>query len=917
MSRENEIPSKNRLFLIDGTALIYRSYFAFRSNPLTDSSGRNISAVYGFFNTLFSIIEREKPEYLVIAFDTKAPTFRHKVYAEYKATRQKMPEDLTEQLPILRDALEASSIALMEMEGFEADDLIGTAAKIAEREGFEIMIVTGDKDFFQLVSEKVRIYNLRKSTSDPEIMGASEVEEKFGVPPDKVIEVLGLMGDSSDNIPGVKGIGPKKAVNLVKGFNSIDSVYSHLDEVHPSDRKILRGSEEAALFSRKLVIIKTDCPISADFKAWRMSLNNDSLREKFTELEFFSLLKYLKAPEIPPEELKRDYHTIDTLEKLAELLSKLQNAEIFAFDTETTSESPMNAELVGLSFSLIESEAYYIPCNGFNLPHKTEIPRFFQWFGEGAAPAASFILSQLQPILEDSKIPKSAQNAKYDMLVLKNYGIEVKGLTFDTMIAHYLIDPGARLHGLDALSMKYLHLTKIPTKELIGSGAKQITMDKVPIEKVAEYACEDADCAFRLMKILKTSLETENLQRLFSEVEIPLIPVLLTLERNGVALDVRLLGEMSVELEQRLKEMEDDIHRLAGTEFNINSPKQLAHILFEKLNLPVIRKTKTGLSTDESVLKKLSAQDPLPAEILRYRSLAKLKNTYTDALPQLINPRTGRVHTSYNQTVTATGRLSSSDPNLQNIPVRTDTGGRIRAAFIPEKPGWKILSADYSQIELRVLAHLSEDARLIESFINGEDIHRRTASLVFNSPLELVTPDMRRAAKEVNFGVIYGMRDFGLSERLGIPRKRAKEFIESYFASYPQVFQFIERTIESTRQTGCAETILGRKRRLPEINSKNHNIRSNAERIAVNTPIQGSAADMIKLAMIKIHQRMKSEGVKSMMIMQVHDELVFEVPPDEMELMEKLVVVEMEGAMRLSVPVKVDASFGDNWVEAH
>ncbi|NQS98497.1 MAG: DNA polymerase I [candidate division Zixibacteria bacterium] len=917
MSSEEGNTSGSRLFLIDGTALVYRSYFAFQSSLLTDSSGRNISAVYGFFNTLFSIIEREKPEHLVIAFDTKAPTFRHQVYPDYKATRQKMPEDLSEQLPILRDALETSGIALMEKEGFEADDLIGTAAKIAENAGLDVIIVTGDKDFFQLVSDKVKVYNLRTSTSDPEILGASEVVEKFGVPPEKVIEVLGLMGDSSDNIPGVRGIGPKTAVRLVNDFGSISSVYSHLDEVKASDRKKLEGNEDTALFSRQLVIIKTDCPVSADLEAWRMRLNDDSLREKFTELEFSSLLKYLKESEAAPEELKREYYIIDTPEKLADLLRKLQKAEIFAFDTETTSESPMNAELVGLSFSFTEGEAYYIPCNGFRLPPGAEIPRTFKWFGEEVNPTTAYILSSLQPILEDSAIPKLAQNAKYDMLVLKNYGIEVQGLTFDTMVAHYLLDPGARGHGLDALSMKYLRLKKIPTSDLIGSGAKQITMDIVPIEKVTEYACEDADCAYRLMNMLKANLEEENLQWLFSEVEIPLIPVLLTLERNGVALDTRLLGEMSGELEQLLREIEGDIHRLAGREFNINSPKQLGYILFEELNLPVIRKTKTGYSTDESVLKKLSAQDPLPAEILRYRSLAKLKNTYTDALPQLINPRTGRVHTSYNQTVTATGRLSSSDPNLQNIPVRTGIGGRIRAAFIPEKPGWKILSADYSQIELRVLAHLSEDLQLIESFRDDEDIHRRTGSMIFNSPLELVTPEMRRAAKEVNFGVIYGMRDFGLSERLGIPRKRAREFIESYFSSYPQVFQFVEMTIETVRNTGYTETIFGRKRRLPEINSKNHNIRSNAERIAVNTPIQGSAADMIKLAMIRIHRRMKSEKVESLMIMQVHDELVFEVPEGEVELMVKLVVEEMESAMPLSVPIRVDVSYGENWLEAH
>jgi DNA polymerase-1 len=578
----------------------------------------------------------------------------------------------------------------------------------------------------------------------------------------------------------------------------------------------------------------------------------------------------------------------------------------------------MRAELVGFSFSWEAGKAYYIPCNRFKLPDdELTFLQDYSWFGKEVSKSLQYILTQLQPLLEDSSLQKITQNGKYDMLVLRNYGIEVGGMVFDTMIAHYLLDPGARGHNLDDLALKYLKIEKIPTSDLIGSGAKQITMDQAPVERVADYACEDADCTYQLASILAPELEREGLDRLFHEVEIPLVEVLLTLERNGVALDQKLLADISADLGGQLLEIQKNIYHLAGAEFNLDSPKQLAHILFEKLNLPVQRKSKTGYSTDEGVLQKLAELDPVPKEILKYRTLAKLKNTYAEALPRLINPYTGRLHTSYNQTVAATGRLSSSDPNLQNIPVRTEMGGRIREAFVPGNAGWKLMSADYSQIELRILAHFTGDAGLLEAFRLGQDIHRQTASLIFNCPPELVTQEMRRAAKEVNFGVIYGMREFGLSERLGIPHKRAKEFIDNYFQSYPAVENFIQTTIEKAHTEGYVNTILGRKRPLPELKSPNHNLRQNAERMAVNTPIQGSAADMIKLAMIKLYGRMKQERVKSLMIMQVHDELVFEVPEEEMDLIKDMVIEEMENALSLSVPIKVDASFGENWLQAH
>ena len=908
--------SKGRLFLIDGTALAYRSHFAFQQRPLTDKQGRNISALFGFFSTLFAVTEREKPEMMAIAFDTKAPTFRHDVFPEYKATRQKMPEDMAEQLPILRQMVIDSGITMLEEEGLEADDLIGSAAKEAERAGYEVFMVTGDKDFYQLVSDKVKFYNLKKGAANPEVFGPEEVKEKFGVPPEQVIEVLGLMGDSSDNIPGVKGVGPKTAVNLITEYGSIKGVYEHVDEVKGAVQGKLRDNQESAFFSRELVTIKSDCETGFDGDKWKLEINDDGLRKYFEEFEFFHLMNHLGESEAELDQHELDYITVDSAEKLDELLKMLGEAEEFAFDTETTSEDPMKAQLVGLSFAAEEYSAYYVPSNQFDLQGRTAAVRF-QWFGEDAGEATSYILGRLRSVLEDADKPKTAQNAKYDMTVLKNYGVEVKGVNFDTMLAHYLADPAGRGHGLDAMSLKYLRVKKVPTSDLIGSGSKQITMDLVEVDKVAYYACEDADCTFRLKSILEKEVEEAGAGKLLAEIEVPLIGVLMMMEMNGVALDVKLLNNMSEDIAGELAEIEKEIYRLAGEEFNIASPKQLQVILFDKLGLQPVRKTKTGYSTDENVLQKLAGQDPLPAEILKYRGLAKLKSTYTDALPKMVNPHTGRVHTSYNQTVAATGRLSSTDPNLQNIPVRTDTGGEIRRAFVPMKPGWKLLSADYSQIELRVLAHLSKDPGFIEAFARGEDIHRKTAALVFNSPPELVDDDMRRSAKEVNFGVIYGMREFGLSERLGIPRKRAKEFIESYFKSYPKILEFVENTINFVKEKGYAETMMGRRRPLPEINSKNFNVRSNAERIAVNAPIQGSAADMIKVAMIRVHERMMKEKVRSMMIMQVHDELVFEVPEDEFEVMEKLVVEEMENAMPLEVPVKVEANYGEDWLEAH
>ncbi len=901
-----------KLFLIDGSALAYRSYFAFIQNPLINSRGENTSAIYGFIRTLFKIFDEEKPDYIAVVFDTSEPTFRHKAYKAYKATREKMPDEMSEQLPILRQVIEALRIPIIEVPGYEADDILATLALKAKERGLQVFLVTSDKDLMQLVDSDIKIYNLRRRIDEAEILGPPEVEEKMGVPPEQIRDFLALVGDSSDNIPGVPKVGKKTAQSLLREYRSLDNLLDHLDEVTSNSvRESLRQNTEQARVSQQLVTLDTNVPIDLDLDQLRLKEpDQQKTLELFTRLEFASLMDRIAG------ETKIDtthYHTVRDEPQLRALVDKLKQAGHFTFDLETTSQNPMMAEIVGFSFSCKEGEAFYVPVSA---------PP------EGADPYAHLTMQPKQggeidlrealgPILTDESLAKNAQNAKYDILVLSQYGIRVRGLRFDTMLASYLLNPTGRQHNLDLLALEHLNIKKIPTSELIGKGKKQISMRDVPLNLVARYACEDADVTERLRRLFEPRLKEAGLWELFQEVEIPLIPVLVHMEETGVALDRPYLEAMSRDMEQQLRALEETIYEMAGERFNINSTQQLARILFEKLKLPTGRRTKTGYSTDAAVLEKLAKDYELPRKLLEYREISKLKSTYVDALPRLINPRTGRVHTSYNQTVAATGRLSSSDPNLQNIPIRTEIGRQIRRAFIPGKPGWKILDADYSQIELRIMAHLSKDENLIRAFQNGEDVHRATAANVFGVPPEAVTPELRRRAKEINFGIMYGMGVYGLAQRLEITPEEAQTIIQEYFVKYPGVNDFIIRTLNEARQKGYVTTLLNRRRYLPEILSENRRVREFAERTAINTPIQGTAADMIKVAMIRIDRRLQEEKLQSKMIMQVHDELVFEAPEEELETLRALVAYEMANALKLDVPIKVDIGIGNNWLEAH
>ena len=904
---------KQKLFLIDGSALAYRSYFAFIQNPLVNSRGENTSAIFGFVRTLFKILDEEKPDYLGIVFDTSEPTFRHQTYKAYKATREKMPDEMSDQLPLLRQVIEALRIPMIEVPGYEADDILATLARQAKHQGLEVYLVTSDKDLMQIVDSDIKIYNLRRRIDESEILGPAEVENRMGVPPAKIVDFLALVGDSSDNIPGVPKIGQKTAAQLLKRFENLETILDRVDELDkPSIRDSLKEHVEQARISQKLVTLDLRAPVELNLDQLRLQEpDKEKVIALFKRLEFNSLLDRFTGDSAIDE---TRYHIVRTKEALELLVRQLQNAGRFTFDLETTSQVPMLAEIVGFSFCFKSGEAYYVPVAA---PEKGCDPYSNLYLDVKNGQPAVDLKTQLGPVLQDASYGKNGQNAKYDILVLSQYGIEVKGLYFDTMLASYLLNPTGRQHNLDLLAMEHLNIKKIPTSELIGSGKKQISMRQVPVELVARYACEDADVTERLRVLFEPRLKEAGLWDLFQQVEIPLVSVLAEMERHGVALDRPYLDEMSRRMNEQLSALEEEIFSMAGERFNINSTQQLAKILFEKLQLPVIRRTKTGYSTDAAVLEKLAKEHELPKKLLEYREISKLKSTYVDALPKLINPRTGRVHTSYNQTVAATGRLSSSDPNLQNIPIRTEIGRQIRRAFIPGEPGWKILDADYSQIELRIMAHLSKDPNLIQAFQKGEDIHRSTASAVFGVKPEEVTPELRRRAKEINFGIMYGMGVYGLAQRLEITPEEAQSMIQEYFIKYPGVNDFIIRTLTEARQKGYVTTLLNRRRFLPEILSENRRAREFAERTAINTPIQGTAADMIKVAMIRISQRLKQERLRSRMIMQVHDELVFEVPEDEIPQMKELVQHEMANALKLDVPIQVDIGVGNNWLEAH
>ncbi|HPV42026.1 MAG TPA: DNA polymerase I [Spirochaetota bacterium] len=906
---------KKRLFIIDGHALCYRAYYAFIRNPLVNSDGQNTSAIFGFARMLLRLIADQKPDYLVVAFDPPKKSFRFAMYPEYKANREKMPDDLRSQIEEIKKMIETLGIPRIEEADFEADDVLGTMAKKYASGDVEVMLVTGDKDAYQLVGEGVRIYANKKGISEYEVYGPKEVEEMLGVRPDQVIDYMALVGDTSDNVPGVKGIGEKTAQKLIAEFGSLDGLYERIDEVKGKQKDTLVREKEMAYLSRDLVTVRTDLPIHHSLSEFSFTgISRDAAVPYFTRLEMASVIKDFfgadAAAETPGAKEKktedkgrRKYRIIRTEAELEEMTGLIRKAGEVSLDTETTSLSPVEAELVGMSFSIKEGEGWYLPLLSRGM-----------FSEEYLDPALS--LSRLKPLLTDPKVRKIGQNIKYDLLVLLNYGIELAGVAFDTMVASYLLSPNDRRHNMDDLAEKYLNYKTITFKELVGTGKSAIPVEEVPLDKISEYAIEDADITYRLYNIFRRKIDDEDLLKLFNEIEMPLVPVLADMERAGVKIDTAYFKKLEVKNRELLKQVEEKIYADAGQAFNINSTRELSRVLFDTLKLKPQRKTKTGLSTDIRVLESLQGSHPIIDNLISYRSLSKLKNTYIDALPKLVSPKTGRIHTSYNQTVVATGRLSSSDPNLQNIPVRDEMGKSIRRGFVPEK-GHVLLSADYSQIELRVAAHLSGDANMIRAFNDGIDIHAMTASSVFGVPMDGVTPDMRRQAKVINFATIYGVSPFGLSQQAEIGVKEAAEFIRIYFETYPGFKKFIDETIEFARANGYVKTLLGRKRGIDEIDSDTSFRREGAERVAINTPIQGTSADMIKIAMINISDDIKRKNMKTRMIMQVHDELVFEVPEEELDQAKTMVVDRMEHALDLAVPVKVDVGVGKNWEEAH
>ncbi len=895
--------SDKTIYLIDGSAYIYRAYHAVRG--LSNSRGLPTNATFGFTRMLIKLVKDRAPEYMVIFFDVKGPTFRHKIYEDYKANRPPMPEDLVLQIPYIKDITRGFNIPVMELEGFEADDLIGTAAQKAENKGFKVVMVTGDKDFVQLVTDRSIIWDpMKEKTTD-----ADAVRKEFDLEPLQMIDVMGLSGDKADNIPGVPGIGPKTAISLIKSFDSMDRLYEQVDTITKKKQyeKLVEFKDQAFL-SKDLVTIDRNVPLKfvpEDYKY--RSPDNEILAKLFKELEFRRLQQdFPKKTDLS----NKNYHAIYTEDELSQLIERLEASDIFALDTETTSKDAMHADLVGVSFSIKPDEAYYIPC-GHNYP------------GAPEQLDKAYILGQLKQILEDPEIKKIGQNIKYDWIVLARHGVDLAGVVFDTMLASYLLNPSKRTHSLDQIALDFLDHKTISYADVIKNvkdaknGGKN-GFASVPLEQGAPYACEDADITLMAWEVLKKEIELAGLNKLMDEVEMPLVPVLKEMEMQGICVDTGRLKSLSTSFAGRLTLLEQDIFSAAGEEFNINSSQQLGSILFEKLNLPVQKKTKkkTGYSTDVDVLTKLAPKHELPDLVLKYRTLAKLKSTYTDSLLALIHPETGRVHTSFNQTVTATGRLSSSRPNLQNIPVRGDEGVEIRKTFIP-RPGWMLVAADYSQIELRILAHYSDDNILIKAFLDEEDIHTRTAAEVFQVFPSFITPDLRRQAKTINFGIVYGMSPYGLSKELNISRKMAKQYIDSYFARYKGVKRFINETIEAAGRTKTTSTLLGRVRLLPDIDSPKKTLREYAERTAINTPIQGTAADLIKIAMINVNQAFKDKGLKAGMLLSVHDEILFETPPEELDASGELVKEIMEHVMDLKVPLKVNLDAGKNWAEAH
>ena len=920
----------DKLFLLDAYALIYRSYYAFIKNPRINSKGLNTSAIVGFVNTLQEVLTKEQPTHIGVAFDPHGPTFRSEAYPDYKAQREATPEDIRKAVPIIKDLLQAWNIPILQVDGFEADDVIGTLATKAGTLGIDTYMLTPDKDYGQLVTDHVYIFRPRHG-GGYETMGIEEVKQKYGIPSTAaVIDLLALMGDSADNFPGCPGVGEKTAVKLINEFGTVEEMLHRVNDIKGALKTKIETHVDDIKMSKFLATIKTDVPIELNMDELKVQEPNEAeLGKLLEELEFKTLAaKILKksetkpkpvngqldlfaefASQVPSEPEYSSFESIKTIPHKYELIEKEEDIikicdffrtnDFLVLDTETTSTSAIDAELVGLSFSVKEHEAYYVP-----IPANRE--------------EALRIVNIFKPLYEDEKILKVGQNLKYDLEVLHNYGVELKGQMWDTMIAHYLIQPELR-HNMDYMAEVYLHYKTIHIDELIGpKGKNQRSMRDLSPTLVYEYACEDADITLQLKNKLEPELKKHECEDLFYNIEMPLMPVLAEMEMNGVCLDTESLAETSKQFTARMNEIEQRIYELAGQQFNIASPKQVGEILFDKLKIiEKAKKTKTGqYVTSEEVLQQLKNKHEIEADILEHRGLKKLIGTYIDALPKLINPRTGHIHTSFNQTITATGRLSSSDPNLQNIPIRGEDGKEIRKAFIPE-PGCLFFSADYSQIELRVMAHLSKDANMIEVFREGKDLHAATAANIYKKPIDEVTRDERTKSKRANFGIIYGITVFGLAERLDIPRDEAKMLIDGYFETFPQVRDYMEKSKEIARQQGYVTTLFGRRRYLPDINSQNSVVRGFAERNAINAPIQGTAADIIKVAMIHIFQRFKAEKIKSKMILQVHDELNFSVFPEEKEKVEHIVIEEMQNAFQMAVPLVADSGFGSNWLEAH
>jgi DNA polymerase-1 len=943
----------NKLYLIDGMSIVFRAYHAMSNSGLKAPNGEPTGALFGFVNIITSLLDKEKPERLIVVFDRAEPTFRHELYPLYKANRDEFPEELIPQMKRIKEFLDYANIYRTELAGFEADDIIGTLSRVASENNNEVICLTSDKDFYQLVNDRVRLYKpSRLKTEDFDIVHYPEVEQKFGVTPEKVIDVLAILGDSSDNVPGVKGLGEKTVIPLIQKYGSLENLYENLNNIEkPAVKNKLIENKDNAFLSKVLVTIDTNVPVDLSIIDKKLATPDyHKLDELFAEVGFTTIRnKWLKRAqtdvsditiEVKTKEtitdIQKTYKLIETEEQLKELVSAIKSVKILSVDLETSSLNKQTCEIVGIALSAKEGTGYYVAVKDIEeivipdiiyddsgqgdlfgsistTPNEIETEKI-----EFQAIPIKATFNLLRGIFEDKAIGKCGQNIKFDASILKRKGINLSPIIFDSMIASYLLNPDD-LHNLDALSKKWLNYTPIPISSLIGEKkSKQISMKSIDPKEISDYACEDADLALKLMNKMIPVLEEEKLSKLAIEIEFPLIEVLVDMENNGVALDKEFLKILSKQIDEEAAELTKKIFAEAGVEFNIDSPKQLGHVLFEKMMIPPTKKTKTGFSTDVQVLTELAPIYPIAQMLVDYRQLVKLNSTYVDALPKLINPTTGRIHTTYNQTIAATGRLSSTDPNLQNIPIRTELGTKVREAFIAQQENSIILSADYSQVELRIMAYYCQDKHLIDAFKDGLDIHSATAAILFDKKLDEVDSNMRRVAKTVNFGIMYGLGSFGLAQRLGISRTEGKEIIDNYFNKYPGIKDYMDLTIENTRKKGYSETLLGRRRYFPDILNRNQNLRAAAERGAINMPIQGTASDMMKIAMIKVYKSMKQEQVKSIMMLQVHDELVFEVPIGEVELMKKLVSVNMETALALGeIPIIVDIGTGKNWFEAH